>query len=258
LTRPESEIDALNGKTALVTGAGRNIGRAIAMAMAMAGANVVVNYRSNHDEGDSVADEVRRLGVDAVAIQADVGDPDAVREMARTAIDRFGSVDVLVNNAAVRHREDFLSITPDEWDRVIGSNLSGAFYCARAVIPSMLDREWGRIINISGTDGFQGRALRAHNVAAKGGLGGLTKSIAVEFGHQGITCNVVVPGIMDTTRDPEHYPDWPPSQETLDSLPVPRMGQSDEVGRVCAFLASDDSSYITGQTIHVSGGWYMP
>lgn len=249
---------SLNGKTALVTGAGRNIGRAIALALAGAGANVVVNYRSNRDEGESVAAEAREFGLEAVAIKADIGDPNAVRKMGREAIDRFGAVDVLVNNAAVRHRQDFLSITSEEWDRVIASNLSGAFYCTRAVLPSMLERGSGRIINISGTDWFQGRALRAHNVASKGGLAGLTKAIAVEFGHCGITCNMVVPGIMDTSRDPEHYPDWPPAQETLDHLPVPRMGLPDEVARVCVFLASDDSSYVTGQTVHVSGGWYIP
>ncbi len=249
---------SIPGKTALVTGAGRNIGRAIALAMAGAGANVVVNYRSNRDEGESVAAEARELGVEAVAIKADVGEPDAVGEMGREAIDRFGAVDILVNNAAVRHRQNFLSITPEEWDRVIASNLSGAFYCTRTVVPSMLERGSGRIINISGTDGFQGRAVRAHNVASKGGLAGFTKAIAVEFGHRGITSNVVVPGIMDTSRDPEHYPDWPPTRDTLDRLPVPRMGLPDEVARVCVFLASDDSSYITGQTIHVSGGWYMP
>ena len=247
----------LSGKTALVTGAGRNIGRGIALAMAKAGANVVVNTRTNKDEGESVAQEAKALGVDAIAYQADMGDAAAVEGMARAALERFGAVDIVVNNAAARPRQSFLEISIEDWDRIISSNLSGLFYLTRCVVQSMMDRTWGRIINISGTDGLRGRENRAHNVACKSGMIGLTKAMAIEFGHYGITANVVVPGIIDTTRPMEHYPGWPPAQESLNELPVPRMGRSEEIGEVCVFLTKDSASYITGQTLPVNGGWYM-
>jgi len=249
----------LSGKTALVTGAGRNIGRGIALAFAQRGANVVVNARTNGDEAESVAGEARALGVDVLSYLAEVGDPQAVEGMARAALDRFGAVDILVNNAAARPRQSFLEITVEDWDRVIRSNLSALFYLTRALVEPMMARGWGRIINISGTDGLRGRENRAHNVACKSGMIGLTKAMALEFGHSGITANVVVPGITDTSRPLEHYPGWPPTQESLDAqLPVARMGTSEELGEVCAFLTSEAASYITGQTLPVNGGWHMP
>ena len=249
---------SLEGKTALVTGASRNIGRAIALGMAQAGANIVIHYRSQRAEAESLVAEAQRLGTEAIALHAEIADPDAVQSMAQQALTKFGRVDILVNNAAIRPRQSFMEITPAIWDDVVRSNLSSAFYCARALMPSMLDHRFGRIISISGTDGYQGRANRVHNVACKTGLIGLTKAIAVEMGHDGVTSNIVVPGIMNTSRDPRNYPDWPPSQQTLDALPVPRMGESEEIAHACVFLASDQASYITGQTIHVSGGWFMP
>ncbi|MSQ24876.1 MAG: 3-oxoacyl-ACP reductase FabG [Dehalococcoidia bacterium] len=249
---------SLHGKTALVTGAGRNIGRAIALGMAQVGANVVVHYRSQRAEAEAVAADARRLGVEAIAVPAELADPAAVQRMAELALAKFGKVDILVNNAAVRPRQSFMEITPAMWDDVVRSNLSSAFYCARALMQSMLDHRFGRIVSISGTDGYQGRANRVHNVTCKAGLIGLTKAIAVEMGHHGVTANIVVPGIMNTTRDLRHYPNWPPTQQTLDALPVPRMGEPEEIAHACVYLASDQASYVTGQTIHVSGGWFMP
>lgn len=242
-----------------MTGSGRNIGRGIALAFAQRGANVVINARSNREEVEVVAEEARSHGVEAMAYLANVGDPAEVSMMAQSALDRFHVIDILVNNAASRPRESFLDITVEGWDSIIRSNLSSLFYLTRALIEPMMDSRWGRIINISGTDGLRGRENRAHNVACKSGMIGLTKAMALEFGRFGITANVVVPGITDTTRPSEHYPDWPPTKEALEAqLPISRMGTSEELGEVCAFLTSDAASYITGQTLPVNGGWHMP
>ena len=245
------------GKTALVTGAGRNIGRATILAFAQEGANVVVNYRSNRDEGEGVAEEARALGVEAIAIAADVGDSDQVGEMARQALERFGAVDIVVNNAASRPHQPFMDITVEDWDRVIRTDLSATFYLTRALVPTMMSRGWGRIVIIGGVCGSMGLANRAHTVASKAGLQGLTKAMALEFGHAGINVNLIAPGMIDTTRPLENYPGWPPSQERLDGQPVNRIAQSEELAGVCVFLASQAASYITGQTIHFNGGMHM-
>ncbi len=244
----------LDDKTALVTGAGRNLGRAIALALAEAGARVVVNARSNRDEAEAVVREIQASGGQAIVHLADVGDLTAVSAMIDEAARLLGPVNILVNNAAIRPHQPFFSIEPEDWDLVLRTNLSSAYYSARAALPSMTERGFGRIINISGVDGFKGAANRAHNVACKAGLIGLTKALALEFGPMGVTVNAVVPGAFDTTRDPKNYPSWPPGQAFLERLPVPRLGQPEEVGQLCAFLASDAAAYITGQSIHVNGG----
>ncbi len=248
----------LDGKTALVTGAGRNLGRAIALALGEAGARVAVNARTSRAEAEAVAEAVRQAGGEALVALADVGNPAAVEEMATSAVQRFGPIDILVNNAAVRPRQALLEITPEDWDRVLRNNLSSAFYCARAVLPSMRRRGFGRIINISGVDGVKGATHRAHNVTAKAGLIGLTKALALEAGHAGITVNAVVPGAFDTSRNAKDYPNWPPPAQWLKQLPVSRLGESGEVAALCLYLASDAAAYITGQAIHINGGLLMP
>jgi NAD(P)-dependent dehydrogenase (short-subunit alcohol dehydrogenase family) len=256
-----AETEGLAGKTAVVTGAGRNIGRAIALALGDAGCNVVVNARSNAEEAGEVVDRINHgdTGAKAIAVVGDVGDPGFDEELVSRAVEAFGSVDVLVNNAARRRRQSFLEITPEDWDTILRSNLSAMFYLARLVLPGMVERRWGRIINIGGPDGQAGSPYRAHNVTCKAGLIGLAKAISIEFAHAGITANVVVPGMMDTTRNPVDYPGWPPSQSTIaNRVPAARLGQSDEVAFTCRFLASNAASYVTGQTIHVNGGQYMP
>jgi 3-oxoacyl-[acyl-carrier protein] reductase len=255
------ELEGLTGRTAIVTGAGRNIGRAIALSLADAGANVVVNARSNKDEADAVVKEVNASdsGAMAIAVLGDVGDPSFDEQLVNTAIAEFGSVDVLVNNAGRRRRQSLLDITPDDWDTILRSNLSAMFYLSRLVLPGMVERRFGRIINIGGPDGQSGSPYRAHNVTCKAGLIGLTKAITIEFAHAGITANVVVPGMMDTTRSPIDYPGWPPSQHTIaNRVPSARLGTSDEVAFACRFLASNAAGYISGQTLHVNGGQYMP
>jgi 3-oxoacyl-[acyl-carrier protein] reductase len=251
--------EGLAGRTVIVTGAGRNIGRAIALAFGDAGCNVVVNARSNRDEASEVVDSVNAGPGKAVYVLGDVGDADFDEELVRTAVDRFGTVDCLINNAGRRRLQPLLDITPDDWDTILRSNLSAMFYLSRLVLPGMVERRWGRIINIGGPDGQSGAPFRAHNVTCKAGLIGLVKAISIEFAHAGITANVVVPGMMDTTRSPIDYPGWPPSQQTIASrVPTARLGTSDEVAFACRFLASHAAAYITGQTLHVNGGMYMP
>src|SRR3954452_14319979 len=224
------ELEGLSGRTVLVTGAGRNIGRAIALAFGDAGANVGVHARSNRQEADSVVKEVNATKGQAIAVLGDVGDAVFDEHMVKTAIDEFGSVDVLVNNAGRRRRQALLDITPDDSDTILRSNLSAMFYLSRLVLPGMAERRWGRIINIGGPDGQSGSPYRAHNVTCKAGLIGLVKAITIEFAHAGITANVVVPGMMDTTRSAVDYPGWPPSPHTVaNRVPSARLGQSDEV-----------------------------
>ena len=248
----------LAGRTALVTGSGRNIGRAIALRLAQAGADLAVHAFTHPEQAERVAGEIAELGVRSLALRADLSDSGECRRLVESVQERFGALDVLVNNAAARPRQDFLSITPEDWERVIGSNLSAAFHSAQAALPAMLERGFGRIVNIGGPDGMRPLALRAHNVACKAGLVGLTKAIALEFGARGITANVVVPGITDTTRG-EGYPGWPPSSKLLErELSIPRLGRSEEIAEACWFLCTPGASYVTGQTLHVNGGYYMP
>jgi NAD(P)-dependent dehydrogenase (short-subunit alcohol dehydrogenase family) len=251
--------EGLAGRTVVVTGAGRNIGRAIALAFGDAGCNVVVNARTNRDEASEVAERVNTGPGRAVAVLGDVGDPAFDEELVQTALDRFGRVDCLINNAGRRRLQPFLDISVEDWDTILRSNLSAMFYLSRLVIPGMVERRWGRIINIGGPDGQSGAPYRAHNVTCKAGLIGLAKAISIEFAHAGVTANVVVPGMMDTSRSPVDYPGWPPSQRQVAArVPTARMGQSDEVAFACRYLASQAAAYITGQTLHVNGGMYMP
>jgi NAD(P)-dependent dehydrogenase (short-subunit alcohol dehydrogenase family) len=251
--------DGLAGRTVIVTGAGRNIGRAIALAFGDAGCNVVLNARSNRDEASEVVDGINGGPGSAVAVLGDVGDPEFDEALVRTALDRFGRVDCLINNAGRRRLQPLLDISVEDWDTILRSNLSAMFYLSRLVLPGMVERRWGRIINIGGPDGQSGSPYRAHNVTCKAGLIGLAKAISIEFAHAGVTANVVVPGMMDTTRSPVDYPGWPPSQRQIASrVPTGRMGQSDEVAFACRYLASQAAAYITGQTLHVNGGMYMP
>lgn len=255
---PDSD-EGLAGRTVVVTGAGRNIGRAIALAFGDAGCNVIVNARSNLDEASEVVERVNAGRGKAMAVIGDVGDADFDEQLVRTAVEHFGGVDCLINNAGRRRLQSLLEITPEDWDTILRSNLSAMFYLSRLVLPGMVERRWGRIINIGGPDGQSGAPYRAHNVTCKAGLIGLVKAISIEFAHAGVTANVVVPGMMDTTRSPIDYPGWPPSQHTIASrVPTARLGTSDEVAFACRFLASQAAAYITGQTLHVNGGMYMP
>jgi len=242
----------LDGKVALVTGSGRNIGRATVLKLAGEGAHVVVNARRNEEEAEAVAREARALGVRALAVIADVAKRDEVEAMAAKALAEFGRVDILINNAAIRPHKPFTDLTQEDWETVRGIVLDGALYLTRAVIPSMVENRYGRILFFCGDGAYAGGSGRAHISAAKMGLVGLARSLASEFAPQNIRVNVVSPGSIDTRRDnPEWYHGRPPSAS---GIPLGRQGHVDEIAATCLFLVSDDGGFITGQTIHVNGG----
>ena len=254
----------LQGKTALVTGASKNLGKSIALGLAEAGADLALTSQSAAAELAEVADECRSFGVRAVTLTGDIGAPADVERLVNSFVADLGPIDILVSNASQRPRSSFLDISIEEWDGIMRTNLSASFYLSRLVLGSMRERGYGRIILLGGPDGqrpepYKGAAHRAHCNTAKAGLIGLMKAIAVEFGADGITSNIVTPGIMDTTRDPVNYPHWPMSQEELERrLSIPRLGKPSEISSLCTYLCSDGAAYLTGQTIHVSGGYYMP
>ena len=242
----------LEGKTALVTGSGRNIGRAIILKLAEEGANVVVNARSNKEEAESVAAEARVLGVEALPFLADVSDHQQVTNMFAAAAEKFGRVDILVSNAAIRPHKPFTEVTLDEWEYVRGVVLDGAFYCAHAAIPSMEKNEYGRVVFFTGDGAFKGSAERSHVSAAKMGIIGLARGLASEFAPKNIRVNVISPGRIDTSRDLSWYPQGG-MRETSD-IPVGRLGSVDDIAAACLFLVTDECGFMTGQTLHVNGG----
>jgi NAD(P)-dependent dehydrogenase (short-subunit alcohol dehydrogenase family) len=245
------------GRTAIVTGSGRNIGRAIALALARGGASVVVNGHRDAQAVEAVRREIEAAGGRALGIMADVSKHDEVAAMVREAVERFGSVDIAISNVGMRRKQPFLDIALEDWDAVLATNLSAAFYMARNVVPHMRSRRWGRIIHISGFDGFWGQVTeRAHNITCKAGLHGLSKALAREFGADGITVNSVVPGAIDTVRDWSQYTHQARDRIAAE-IPVGRFGRVEEVAAACAFLCADTGGFTSGQAIHVNGGHYM-
>jgi len=242
----------LDGKVALITGSGRNIGRATALKLAGEGAHVIVNARANQAEADAVAHEVRDKGVKALAVLADVADKEQVDTMVARAMSEFGHIDILINNAAIRPHKPFTEVTVQDWERVRGVVLDGALYCTQAVIGSMVENNYGRILFFTGDGAFTGGSGRAHVSAAKMGLVGMARALASEFAPHNIRANVVSPGSIDTRRDnPEWYQGRVPGAA---GIPLGRQGHVDEIAATCLFLVSDDGGFITGQTIHVNGG----
>ena len=247
----------LDGKVALITGSGRNIGRAVAESFAAAGARVVINGHSDQAALDDTAAAIRGNGGEVLSVLADVSDPDAVKGMIEQTVQTFGAIDILVSNVGIRKYRAFLEISPEEWDTVIRSNLSAAFYLSRYAVPFMRDRKFGRIIVISGADGFWGHVThRAPNVAAKIGMHGLAMAIAREFGAFNITANTVSPGPIDTVRDWSQYVHRT-KEEVIAEVPLGRYGHVDEIAGACLFLASPAGAFVTGQVIHVNGGTNM-
>lgn len=242
-----------DGKVALVTGSGRNIGRATVLKLAQEGANVVVNARSNQQELESVVREARDLGVKAVGVLADMAKKDEVEAMAAKALSEFGRVDILVNNAAIRPHKPFVEVSDADWELVRGVVLDGAFYLTRALIGKMAENKYGRVLFFVGDGAYSGRGSgRAHLSAAKMALVGLARGLASEFAPHNIRVNVVSPGSIDTTRaNPEWYGNRPPDAS---GIPLGRQGKIDEIAATCLFLIGDESGFITGQTIHANGG----
>lgn len=250
---------SLSGKTALVTGASRNIGRAIALAYAAQGADLVLNTRANKDELEAVAAECRNAGVRVLPLLADIGDAEAVDAMVRQALGEMRAIDVLVCNAAIRPHKSVTETSLDEWHRVMAVNLHSAFYLARAVVPAMKERRAGSIIALGGQSSITGRPNTSAVTAAKSGLLGLVRALAAELGPFGVRANMVVPGLIDTERRyAEWYPEFrqnpPGAPEQLKQIPLGRLGRPEDIADACVFLASDASSYVTGDSIRVMGG----
>ena len=248
---------ALAGKTAIVTGSGRNIGRAIALGFASEGANVVVNGHRDRAAVDAVVDEARALGAGALGVMADVSQPDEVAALVRAANAAFGAVDIAVSNVGVRRRQPFEEITIDDWHDTLASNLHAAFYLAHYTLAAMRERGWGRIIHISGYDGWTGHLdQRAHNVTAKAALHGLTKAIAREYGIHGVTANTVAPGAIATARDPAQYSHIDP-KAVRDRLAIKHAGAPEDIAAACVYLVGESGRFVTGQVLHVNGGEFM-
>ena len=242
----------LEGKTALITGSGRNIGRAIVLKLAAEGANVVINTRSNKDEAESVAEEARSLGANALPFIADVADHQQVTDMFAAAAEHFGGVDILVSNAAIRPKKPFTELTIADWEQVRGVVLDGAFYCVHAAMPYMEKNEYGRVVFFTGDGAFVGSATRSHVSAAKMGIIGLARGLASEFGPKNIRVNVISPGRIDTTRDMSWYPEG--GMQETSNIPLRRLGTVDDIAATALFLITDDCGFMTGQTLHVNGG----
>jgi 3-oxoacyl-[acyl-carrier protein] reductase len=239
-------------RTALITGSNKNIGRACALTLAKSGCNIIVNGARDNAAAESVASEVRRLGVGSLVAMGDVGRRADAMSIADAALKAFGAVDVLVNNAAIREDGKFLDISEDEWRYVMAVNFDAAFWLSRACLPGMVERHWGRIINFAGMNAIHGYNGRAHVSASKHAAWGLTKALAMEFGPKGITVNIVSPGpVMGEAQDPIMAAHITPMKARV---PVGRLGTPEDVAAVVGLLGSDAGAYINGQMIQVNGG----
>jgi len=247
-----STTQPLAGRVALVTGAGRNIGRAIALMLAEDGAAVVVNARSNKAEADAVAAEIAARGGQAISVIADIADAAAVERLVAAAAARFGRIDILVNNAALRREKPIDEMTIAEWREVMGVTLDGPFLCVKACVPHLRKCGAGAIVNLGGMSGHTGAKHRLHVVTAKSGLVGFTRALAQDLAEHKITVNLVVPGLIGTPRagpEPQHHS----THHTLTGT----RGTPDDVAATVRFLCGPGARYLTGQTLHVNGGAYL-
>lgn len=245
----------LTNKVAIVTGGSRGIGRAIALHLAELGAKVIVNYSGSQAKAEEVVSEIEGIGSSAIAVQANVTDADAVANLMKQAIETYGKIDILVNNAGITRDNLLMRMKEEDWDAVMNTNLKGVFLCTKAVTRQMMKQRAGRIVNITSIVGIAGNAGQANYVAAKAGVIGLTKTAAKELAARNIYVNAVAPGFIDTEMT-EELPEQIKAQ-MLTQIPLAKLGKPEDVAKVVAFLASDEASYMTGQTLHVDGGMVM-
>jgi 3-oxoacyl-[acyl-carrier protein] reductase len=245
----------LTGKVAVVTGAGKGIGRAIALRLAQHGASIVINYRSSAKEAEEVIQEIRKNGGKAEMVQGDVSSFEDADKVIKFAVLNFGRLDILVNNAGITKDTLLLRMKEEDFSKVIDVNLKGVFNCTKHASAVMLKQKSGRIINISSVVGLMGNAGQANYAAAKAGILGFTKSIAKELGTRGITVNAIAPGFI--TTDMTEVLSDKVKEKLIENVPLKRLGSPEDVANLAAFLASDNASYITGQVINVDGGMVM-
>lgn len=243
------------GKSAIVTGASRGIGREIAILLGKEGAKVAVNYSGSKEKAEEVVELIKQSGGEAFAIQANVSDAEQVKQMIDETLISFGSIDMLVNNAGITRDNLLMRMKEDEWDDVMNINLKGVFLCTKAVTRQMMKQRAGKIVNLASIVGVTGNPGQANYVAAKAGVIGLTKTTAKELATRNITVNAVAPGFITTDMTDALPEDI--KEQMLGSIPLGKLGSAEDVAGAVAFLLSDDANYITGQTIHVDGGMVM-
>ncbi len=245
----------LNGKTALVTGGSRGIGRAIALALANQGANVIINYSSNEENAAKVVEEIKGFNVKVLAIKANISSNEEIKEMFKKIDEAFDRIDILVNNAGITKDNLFMRMKEEDWDKVMDVNLKGTFLCTKAVIRKMMKQKQGRIINLASVVGVVGNPGQANYCASKAGVIGFTKSIAKEIAGKNITVNAIAPGFIET--DMTKVLSESVKESMLEVIPMKKYGKPEDIANLVVFLSSDNSSYITGQVIHVDGGMAM-
>ena len=245
----------LKGKTAIITGSGRGIGKAVAVKLASLGANIVINDIPASADADATAEEIRGMGAQCISIKGDITDINDVKALVDGAVKEFGGVDIFVNNAGITRDSLMLRMSEQDWDMVLNINLKGAFNCIKTVVRPMMKQRSGSIINMASISGVIGNAGQANYSASKAGLIGLTKTTAKEFSSRGIRCNAVAPGFIKSAMTDKLAEDT--KKKYYDAIPLGRFGTVDDIADCVAFLASDMSSYITGQVICVDGGLVM-